>query len=352
MERKLPLISIIIPCRNEEKYIGKCLDSIIANDYPKDRLEILIGDGMSEDRTREIIQRYIKKYSFVSNAKREKQGSAKQVLIKLFDNPKKIAPVAQNIGIKNSKGEIIIIMDAHVTYQKYYISNCLKYLKEKNADNVGGILITTPAEKTLIARAIALSLSHPLGAGNSYFRIGSPKLRWVDSVPYGCYRKEIFKKIGLYNEKLARSYDMEFNLRLKKAGGKTLLVPDIVAHYYPKSNLKDFFVHNFKDGVWAIYPLKFVKTPFRLRHYMPLIFVASVLGTGLLGSFFPIFFKLSLLIIGLYFFVNLYFSAKITTREKDLRYLFALPIVFATRHFGYGLGSIWGLIKLLLPIKK
>jgi len=330
--KELPFVSIIVPCRNEEKFIGKCLDSIVNNDYPKDRLEVLIGEGMGEDKTREIIEGYIREHSF----------------IQLFDNPKKIAPIAQNIGLKKAKGKIIIIMDAHSTYARDYISKCLEYLNKYNADNVGGVIITVPRENTLVAKAIAFSLSHPFGAGNSYFRIGSKKPRWVDTVPFGCYKREIFEKIGFYNENLVRSQDMEFNLRLKRAGGKILLVPDIVSYYYPKSNLKDFFLHNIKDGIWAIYPLKFVKMPFKLRHYIPLIFVSGLLGTGLLAIFFPTFFWLFLIAVGLYFLANIYFSIQIIGKEKDIRFLFLMPLAFATRHIGYGLGSVWGLIKLII----
>ena len=123
---------------------------------------------------------------------------------------------------------------------------------------------------------------------------------------------------------------MEFNIRLKKAGGKILLVPDIVSYYYPKSNFKDFFLHNIKDGIWAIYPLKFVKFPLRLRHYIPLILVLT-----LPLSIWP------------YLLLSLFFSFKIAVREKDIRLFFIMPLAFATRHIGYGLGSIWGLIKLL-----
>jgi len=287
---------------------------------------------MSEDRTREITIEYTKQYSF----------------IKVLDNHKKFTPFALNIGIKNSKGEIIVFMGAHTFYKENYMSKCVKYLKEYNADNVGGIMLTLPRDNTLIAKAIAISLSHPFGAGNSYFRIGSEKPRWVDTVFGGCYKREVFEKIGLFNENLVRSQDIEFNLRLKKAGGKILLVPDIIAYYYPKSNFKEFFVHNFKDGIWAIYPLKFVKIPLCLRHYIPLIFVLGLLGTGLLGIFFPIFFWLFLFIFGSYFLVANYFSVKISTKEKDIRFLFLMPLAFATRHIGYGLGSVWGLIKLII----
>ena len=311
-----PFVSIIIPCRNEEKFVSSCFDSIITNNYPKDKLEILIIDGMSEDGTREIVKHYSQKNSF----------------IRLLENPKKYTPFALNIGIKQAKGEVIVRMDAHSTYDKDYILKCIKYLDEYKADNVGGVWITIPKENTLIGKSIAFALSHPFGAGNAYYRMGGQQEpKEVDTVPFGCYKREVFDKIGLFNENLVRSQDMEFNLRLKKAGGKILLVPNIVSYYYPKSNLKDFFLHNFEDGVWAIYPLKFVKAPLRLRHYIPLFFVLT-----LPLSIWP------------YILVSLFFSFKITLIKKDVRLFFVMPLVFSVRHFGYGLGSVWGLIKLII----
>jgi len=250
-------VSVIIPCRNEEKFIKRCLESIFLQDFPKEKLEVLVIDGMSEDKTREIIKKYQKSYSF----------------IRILDNPKKITPSPLNVGIKNSKGEIVVRMDSHADYRKDYISKCVKYLKRYNADNVGGIIKTIPAENSIFAEAIAFSMSTVFGVGSSYFRTGVDNPRWVDTVFGGCYKKKVFKKIGLFNENLVRSQDMEFNLRLKRAGGKILLAPDIISYYYPKSDFQNFFFHNIGDGIWSVYPLKFVKMPFQLRHYIPLIFV-------------------------------------------------------------------------------
>ncbi len=328
-KNNLPLVSIVVPCRNEEKFIEKCLESILNQDYPKKKLEILIVDGMSDDRTRNIIENYKLK---IEN-------------LKLLDNPKKITPCAFNIGIKQAKGEIIIIMAAHSSYEKDYISKCVKYLNEYDADNVGGVIKTLSAKNRIIAKAITISLSHIFGTGGSYFRMGVKEPRWVDTVFGGCYRREIFDKIGFFDERLVRNQDLEFNLRLRKAGGKILLVPDIVSYYYPKSNLKDFFKHNFKDGFWVTYPLKFGLKTFSWRHLMPLFFVSGLIGSGILGFFLSIFFGLFFFIIGLYLLVNIYFSVKITIKEKNLGYLFLTPITFVTRHVPYGLGSIWGLIK-------
>jgi len=306
-------VSIIIPCRNEEKYIAKCLETILSQDYPKERTEVLVVDGMSEDKTREIVGDYLKKYPF----------------IKLLDNPKKFTNFAFNTGIKEAKGEIIMLMGAHAGYEKDYVSKCVRYLNEYDADNVGGVMKTLPSKNTLIAEAIAYCLSHPFGAGNSYFRIGSNEPRWVDTVFGGCYKKKVFDKIGLFNENLLRSQDMELNLRLKKAGGKILLVPDIVNYYYPKATLREFLKHNFSDGVWAVYPLKFGLHFFSFRHFIPLIFILM-----LPVVFWP------------YALISLLFSLRIAMKKKDIRLFFVMPLVFAARHFGYGTGSIWGLIKL------
>src|SRR3989344_8454391 len=322
-------VSVIIPCRNEQKFIGACLDSLLAQDYPKDKMEILVVDGMSEDGTRETVKKYSEKYPF----------------IKLVDNPKKHTPFALNIGVKTARGDVIAVtgahsmlnkpeilmrIDAHASYKNNYISKSVEYLKKYDADNVGGIMKTLPRSNKVITRAIALALSSFFGVGNSIFRTGANEPRVVDTVFGGCYRREVFDKVGLFNENLVRSQDMELNLRLKKAGGKTMLTPDIVSYYYPKDNLKDFFTHNFQDGIWAIYPLKFTKTPLRFRHYVPLLFVLT-----LPLSVWP------------YIPASLFFSAKIALREKDWRLFFALPLAFPARHFGYGLGSILGLIKLI-----
>ena len=292
----------------------------------------MVIDGASKDKTKTIIKEYSKQYSFV----------------RLIDNPKKIKPVALNIGIKKANGKFIIIMDAHAKYRNNYVLKCIGTAIKYKTDNVGGVLKTTPIKNTLSAKVIVACLSSFFGVGGSHFRKGLTKIREVDTVFGGCFKKEIFKKIGLFNENLVRSQDMELNIRLKKAGGKIILNPEIITCYYPKSTLKEFFKHNFVDGIWAIYPLKFVKIPLKLRHFIPLFFVLSLLITGLLGIFYHLFLWLFLFIIILYLLFSLYFSINIAYNKKDLRYLFLMPITFAYRHFGYGLGSLWGAIKLFI----
>lgn len=323
-------VTIIMPCYNEEKYVGRCLDSIIAQDYPKDKLEVLAIDGKSTDKTREIVKKYTREYPF----------------IKLLDNPKRIQTFATNIGLKNAKGDVIIRMDAHAKYPKDYIPKSVCWLKKSEADCVGGILITQSGANTLIAKTIALILSHPFGVGNTYFRIGSKEPRFVDTVPFGCYKKKVFEKIGLFNENLVRNQDIEFNLRLKKAGGKILLVPDIVSYYYARSTLKVLAKNNFQNGFWVIYSNKFTKMPFSLRHLVPFVFMLSLMGSSVLSLFYKPFIYLFCFITGLYLIANIFFSFKISLKN-GLRYFPFLVLSFVTLHFSYGFGSLWGVIKLL-----
>ncbi len=328
-------VSVITPCRDEEKFIGKCLDSIISNIFPKDKLEVLVVDGRSADRTKEIVRGYSDKYPF----------------IKLVDNPGIIQTLATNIGIRASSGDVIIRMDAHVDYPQDFIAKSVKHLQESGADCVGGFLITKPAADTVTAKSIALALSHPFGVGNSYFRTGAKEPKYVDTVPFGCYRKEVFDKVGLFNENLNRTDDIEFNLRLKRAGGRILLVPEIFSYYYARSNLADLGKQNFGNGFWVLYSLRFVKLPFSFRHLVPFLFVSSLLGSLLISLFYPPFIYLFAFILGLYSCINLLVSCKLSLKH-GIKYFPFLIITFLTLHISYGLGSLWGIVKVYLHRRK
>ena len=324
----LPSVSVIIPSLDERFFIGACLDSILANDYP--HVEIFVIDGMSTDGTTDIIRGYV----------------TRNRMIRLLENPRRITPVALNIGIRESRGDVVIRMDAHATYEKQYISKCVVALSRGDADNVGGIWKILPRSETLFGKAIVAGLTHQFGVGCSYFRLGLSKPRYVDAVPYFCMKRETLQALGPFNENLVRTEDMEFNLRLKKKGGRTLLHPDIVSQYYARSDMWSFLKHNWINGVWAILPFLYSTVrPVTWRHLLPLFLVLSLVGGLALSTVWPYGAHLFYAVAGSYLFATVVASLHIAYKLRDIHYLFAMPLVFGSLHLGYGLGSLWGFLK-------
>lgn len=336
----LPLVSIIIPCREEKDSIAACLDSVTANDYPRERLEVLVVDGMSVDGTREIVGEYARKYPF----------------IRMLDNPRKEQPIALNIGISASSGELVMRMDAHSRYQPDYIGECVRAIREYGADNVGGRWIIVPRDNSLIGKAICLAASVSFGVGNAYYRLidpdkGDPLLtrpRWGINVAYFCCRREVFRTVGMFNDNLYRSEDIDFRARLDRAGYRTLFVPSVVCYYSMRTNYWSFVRHMFRNGVWVFLPLCFAQgISFSLRHIVPLFFVLGMAVCGLAAFYFPSAAVLFVLLAGLYLGLSLFYACRLARRHSDLRLLWALPFIFFTLHMAYGTGSLAGLVKVI-----
>ena len=326
----MPLVTVLVPCRNEERFIGPCLDTILANDYRKDRLEVLVIEGRSTDGTRRVAEDYAARYPHVV----------------LVDNPKMITPTALNLGIGRAKGEVIIWMSAHNRYSENYISRSVECLQAYDADNVGGIIVTEPRDRTLVGRAIVSALSHVFGVGASYFRIRRSQPTWVDTVFGGCYKRAVFDRIGLFNEALVRGQDMEFNLRLRKAGGKILLVPDIVSYYAARSDFWSFVKHNWTNGVWAILPFVYSQVmPVSWRHLVPMAFVLGLVGLGALAVIWTPGRWLLAGAVGVYAVAAVAAALHVTVRESDVRLLLLMPLIFVALHLSYGSGSFWGMLK-------
>ena len=329
MSKNSNLLSIIIPTYNEEKFIRKCIDSILKTDYPKNQLEVIFIDGKSEDRTCKIINGYKKKYPF----------------IKLIDNPKTITPSALNLGIKNSNGEYIIRLDAHSEYPKDYFSLCIEYLNKTKADNVGGVVINIPYKDGVFSKAIALALSSVFGVGNSNFRTGiKEETKYVDTVPFGAFKKETFDKVGLFNESMFRNEDVDLNLRIRKAGGKILLVSKIKVFYLCDTALK-MFKKYFYNGFLVTEPLLIREFPFSSRHIIPMLFVLSIVISLIVSIKFSIL-PILILIIS-YLLINLWYSFLISLKEKSLLIFFVIPLVFSLLHLCHGFGALAGLINNL-----
>jgi len=324
-------VSVITPCRNEERFIGGCLDSILANVFPKDELEVLVIDGRSSDRTREIVEGYGQKHPF----------------IRLMENPGRVQTLATNIGIRASKGDVIVRMDAHAEYPRDFIARSVGWLQRSGADCVGGLWVTRAADSSTKAGSIALALSHPFGVGNAYYRVGVKEPQYVDTVPFGCYKKEVFNKVGLFNENLDRTDDIEFNLRLRRAGGKILLVPEIFSYYYARANFRGLAEQGFGNGFWILYSLRFVRLPFSLRHLVPFFFVSFLVFPLLASLAYPPFIYLFVSVLGLHSCLNFLFSGRLAFRH-GLKYFPFLLVTFLTLHLSYGLGSLWGIAKLVV----
>lgn len=324
-------VSIVLPCRNEARHISACLASILANDFPQDQLEVLVVDGLSEDSTRDVIASYARRYP----------------CIRLLNNERRITPCALNIGIRAARFGIIMRMDAHTTYAPDYIHRCVTALHKHGADNVGGRLVTVAREDTWLARAISVALSHRFGVGDSLFRLTPSDVQDVDTVPFGCYRREVFDRVGMFDENLRRGQDMDFNVRLKAAGGRILLVPDVVSYYHPRTSARAFVRHNLWNGVWVFYPMRYGRVAFAPRHLVPGAFVATLLVTGLSGLVWRPARWLAAVAVTTYVLALTVATARAAWTRRRRELLVTLPPTFAALHLAYGLGTVIGLIRVL-----
>ena len=323
------MLSVIVPIYQEEKYISKCIDSMLSQDYPKDDLEIILVDGMSKDRTREIVATYTAKYPF----------------IRMIDNPERIAPCAMNRGIKEAKGDVIMRLDAHVYYPKNYFSLLVEKLNElPGAENVGALCNTLPVNDGITAQSIAAVLSSSFGMGNSHFRVGADKEMEVDTVPFGCFHRSIFDKVGLYDEELVRNQDDELNARIIKAGGKIYLIPQLVCEYYARDTAKKVYKMFYQYGVFKPLVNKKLGSPATVRQFFPLFFVLGLLVGPVVCLFLPVLWWAYFAVIMLWFILATSFSLK---DSKSLKRILTQNWIYFVVHFGYGWGYLVGIYKIL-----
>jgi glycosyltransferase involved in cell wall biosynthesis len=326
-----PLVSIIIPCRNERQYIGACLDALLGMTYPQDRLEILVVDGMSDDGTREILADY----------------SARHPIIRVVDNPKRVTPVALNMGIAQSRGDVIMRIDAHNESPPHYIARLVEWLEESGADNVGGVLVTEPGGPGPVAAGIAIAMAHPFGVGNSHFRIGVREPKWVDTVPFGCYRREVFDRIGLFDEDLIRNQDDELNLRLIRNRGRILLVPDIVSRYHARDSLGKLWRMYYQYGYFKPLVVRKIGGVLTGRQLVPAVFVLSLLLGAVLAPFTLWGAVLLAVVAGSYLLAVLGAVAPVAAR-RGVRIAAALAASFPVLHLSYGIGFLRGVWEFWL----
>jgi succinoglycan biosynthesis protein ExoA len=323
---KLPRVTVVMPVRNEADFIERSLGAVLAQDYPADKIEVIVADGMSTDTTRDIVRSFGEDHP----------------ALHLIDNPGKIVPIGLNAAIRQAKGWIIIRIDGHCEVAPTYIRKCVEHLLKDGVDAVGGPIETIGENAT--SKAIAIGMSSNFGVGGSAFRTIRDREASVDTVAFPAYPRRTIEKCGSFDEELVRNQDDEYNYRLRKLGGKILLSPDIKSKYYSRSSLKGLWRQYFQYGYWKVRVLQKHPRQMRPRQFAPPTFVAALLGSALLAVFLKFGLLFFLAISGSYILANLLASVATASRKGRI-YLLLLPLVFAILHLSYGTGFLIGLIR-------
>jgi len=323
-----PIVSIIIPCRNEESHIEACLRSILAQELPSGDFEIVVADGMSNDGTRETLSRL-------------KEEDSR---LRVIENPGCIVSSGLNAAIRVAQGEIIIRMDAHTDYAPDYVRQCVSVLEASGADNVGGPWIAKG--EGLLGRAIAAAFQSPFGAGGARGHDCRHEGN-VDTVYLGCWPRTVFDRVGLFDEELVRNQDDEFNLRLTLTGGRIWQSPRIKSWYSPRESLKALFRQYFQYGYWKVRVILKHKMPASLRHLAPGGFVLLFTILPLASLWWSPAAWGWLALTGTYCVGNLAASF-LTASRLEWKLLPLLPLVFACYHFAYGYGFLRGVLNFAI----
>ncbi|MBS3766126.1 glycosyltransferase family 2 protein [Candidatus Bipolaricaulota bacterium] len=337
----LPEVSVLVPIRNEEDHIAKCLDSILENDYPHDKVEILVIDGRSDDRSREIVKEY------------EEMDTPE---VRLLDNPERIVPTAMNIGLENATGEVIIRVDGHSFVDEDFISTSVGTLLDHDeVDVVGGPVRPALRESsTYIQKAISIALSSPLASGSPRF---SGKSGYVTTVSFGAYWARVFDEIGGFDERFVRTQDYELNYRLVNSGGKIYMNPEITSYYYPRRSFVSLWKQYFQFGFWKTKVMKKCGKLLSLGNNIPPAFILGLMASGLMAGFIPLGLLALLSLVGSYLLILSFFGLRLVSREEEkLGYIFGVILALITIHLSFGFGFLKGLFfgingKLTLPWK-
>ena len=317
-------VSVIIPVYNEERYIQRCIESLINQSYPRDKMEWIVIDGNSDDRTYEILSHFLGQYP-----------------IRILSNPKRTTPSSLNMGIKEANGVYLIRFDAHAFFPPDYIENCVNCLEATDADNVGGY-VETVAEG-FWGKAIAKVLSSRFGVGDSRFRIGGES-GYVDTVPFGAFRREVFKKVGLFDEDMIRSEDNDINARIQQNGGKVFLSEKIHSIYFCRDTVPALLKQGLLNGNTLFQTIWRNPGAMRLRHFVPFFFLLSIIILPIISIFsLPVRWLFTSELF-FYFLLDIVFSFFYGNPENGIVTLWLYPLF----HLTYGLGSLLGLFGIRL----
>ncbi len=315
-----------MPIRNEAHFIRRSLEAVLRQDYSSDAMEVLIADGMSTDATRDVIEATIAQYPDIS--------------VTVLDNPQRIVPTGFNIALQRARGDVVVRVDGHTIIESDYVRQCVDTLYRIGADNVGGCMNAVGTGRW--GQVIALATSSPFGVGGAQFHFSESEM-WVDTVYMGAWPREVFDRIGPFDEEMVRNQDDEFNYRLRAHGGKILLNPQIKSHYYNRNSLNRLVRQYYQYGFYKIRVMQKHPRQMRPRQFVPFFFVMFLVSGMILIPLSVSSRWLWLSVLLAYLLVNLAASVQISQR-KGHHVLPLLPIVFATLHISYGLGFLLGLI--------
>ncbi len=329
MAKKTPLVSVVVPVRNEERYIGECLRSLMGQDYPKGKYEVLVVDGRSEDRTRDIVGKFMKRHRN----------------IRLIENPELNVSAGRDVGFRNASGEIVVSFSGHSYADRDFLSKLVSRLVKSDESVAGvGCRHETPASDPPTARAIGLVTSSAFGGMGTTFK-NPEEEQVVDSVAFTVYRKKVIEEVGGPSdpELGCTGNDAELNLRIKEAGYKLLYTPDTTAYHHKRAGIYNFFRWVFNYGVARAKIVRKHRRSAKLIHALPSIFIIGLVLTGILSFFSRVFFFLFLFALGAYFLSALG-SSVMVSRGYGPKYVPRLLLVYFVEHVGYGLGFLYGVL--------
>lgn len=338
------LVSIIIPCYNEQTTIHWLLDAIYHQTFPIEQIEVIISDGLSTDLTREEIEKF--------------QLQHKDLQILMVDNHKRIIPAALNRALSVAKGKYIVRLDAHSIPASDYIERCISGLKADKGDNVGGVWEIKPGNESWVARSIAAAAAHPLGVGDAHYRTHKQRQTnpitggLVDTVPFGAFKRDIFNKIGGFDENLLSNEDYEFNARLRKIGGRIWFDPDIRSTYFARPNLYSLARQYWRYGYWKWRMIRRYPSTVKLRQALPPLFSFSLILLILLAPFSVFFSYMLSLELLLYLFILLMGVFPTVLNRKDFFLWLGMPVAIATMHISWGTGLLWSMFSSIIGLNK
>jgi len=326
-------VSVIIPCYNEERFIGKALEQL-APQFEPDRYEIIIIDGMSDDNSRKVIDDFRKRRPDLS--------------VSLVENPARNIPTALNLGIAAARGNIIARMDAHAVPSNGYIRRCVEVLQMDSVGAVGMPCMVRPGADTLVARAIAAAVSHPFGIGDAKYRLGSngPAQEAVDTVAFACFRKSVWEELGGYNEALHTNEDYDFNYRVRRSGRPVILDRGGHCDYFARTTVRRLAAQYWRYGGWKAQMIRLQPRSMKLRHLVAPVFVLSLIALAVLGLVWSPARWLFFIEVALYLLAALvagWQATKGTDRSPGL--ILLMPLVFATIHLTWGTSFLGGLLS-------